>query len=128
MINLKSLDGKAAGMMVADIAGLHRVPVKQIEEQIRKGIKIEMEHTNDEREAEVIAMDHLVEIPDYYDRLIKMEKEAGIKDAKMKDSSQDDKKYLRYLLRKEKVAPLDKQERMELQQLIQQYGKPNIRL
>lgn len=53
-------------------------------EQLRKGIKIEMEHTNDERIAEQIALDHLAEIPDYYDRLELMEEQAKFS-KKLKD-------------------------------------------
>ena len=44
--------------------------------QISKGIKVEMEHTDDPHKALEIAMDHLTEIPDYYDRLEAMEAEA----------------------------------------------------
>jgi hypothetical protein len=44
--------------------------------QISKGIKVEMEHTDDPHKALEIAMDHLTEIPDYYDRLETMEAEA----------------------------------------------------
>lgn len=69
-------DGNAAGMTVEDIAKKHGVAVKQIEDQVEIGKKIEMEHTNDEREAEIIALDHLSEFADYYDRLVKMEEEA----------------------------------------------------
>lgn len=56
------------------------------QKQLRMGIKIEMEHVPDStpkvlaKEIAIrIALDHLAEIPDYYTRLIKMEKEAGIK-------------------------------------------------
>ena len=53
-------------------------------EELRKGIKIEYEHIDKEKYsnseakniAKEIAKDHLEEIPDYYTRLIKMEKEA----------------------------------------------------
>jgi hypothetical protein len=45
-------------------------------EQLAKGIKIEMEHTTDEKIAERIAKDHLSEISDYYTRLEKMESDA----------------------------------------------------
>ena len=48
--------------------------------ELDSGIKVEMEHTDNKDVAEKIAKDHLAEIPDYYTRLIKMEKEAGIKD------------------------------------------------
>lgn len=46
--------------------------------QLRKGIKVEMEHTNDPMLAKEIATDHLVEYPYYYDALEKMEKELEI--------------------------------------------------
>jgi hypothetical protein len=47
-------------------------------EQLKMGIKVEMEHTTDPLIAKRISLDHLSEIPDYYTRLAKMEKEAGI--------------------------------------------------
>lgn len=43
--------------------------------QLKIGIKIEKEHTNNPIIAKAIAKDHLSEIPDYYTRLIKMEKQ-----------------------------------------------------
>lgn len=46
------------------------------EEELKMGIDVEMEHTDDPLVAREIAMDHLKEIPDYYTRLAKMEKEA----------------------------------------------------
>ena len=45
-------------------------------EQVKMGIQVEYEHTNDARMAERIAWDHLAEIPDYYTRLAQMEKEG----------------------------------------------------
>lgn len=45
-------------------------------DQLMKGIKVEMEHTDDPMTAFEIGMDHLQEFPDYYDRLDKMEAEA----------------------------------------------------
>ena len=68
--------GIALGMTVEDIAEKHGVAVDDIEKQIKIGVEIEQEHTSDEEQAKKIAMDHLVEFPDYYDRLVKMEKEA----------------------------------------------------
>jgi hypothetical protein len=41
--------------------------------QLSKGIKVEMEHTSDKEVAREIAMDHLTEFEDYYDRLEKIE-------------------------------------------------------
>lgn len=47
------------------------------EDQLRKGIKVELEHTDDRTKAREIAMDHLTEDPKYYDKLEKIEKHAG---------------------------------------------------
>ena len=44
--------------------------------ELNLGIKIEREHTDSNLIAKIIAKDHLMEIPDYYTRLTKMEKEA----------------------------------------------------
>ncbi len=54
------------------------------EDELTAGIKIEMEHTDDEAEAKKIAKDHLVEIPDYYTRLVKMEDEEKLSTEKIK--------------------------------------------
>jgi hypothetical protein len=50
------------------------------EKELAAGIKVEMEHTSNKVMAERIALDHLAEISDYYTRLIKMEKDAGIEE------------------------------------------------
>ena len=48
-----------------------------LKKQLNKGMKVEMEHTNDKKKAKEIAMDHLFEDPKYYDKLQKIEsKEA----------------------------------------------------
>jgi uncharacterized circularly permuted ATP-grasp superfamily protein len=44
--------------------------------QLKKGIEVEMEHTNNPLIAEKIAKDHLSEIPNYYDYLETMEEQA----------------------------------------------------
>jgi hypothetical protein len=41
--------------------------------QLKVGTEIEMEHTDDERVAQQIALDHLAEFPDYYTFLVEME-------------------------------------------------------
>jgi hypothetical protein len=46
-----------------------------INEQLIKGIKVEMEHTNNPEVARKIALDHLLENPFYYEYLDKMEEE-----------------------------------------------------
>jgi hypothetical protein len=45
-------------------------------DELLRGIKVEMEHTEDPEAAKEIALDHLTEIPDYYTRLDEMEEEA----------------------------------------------------
>jgi hypothetical protein len=51
----------------------HKVSLKDLKSQLRKGIKVEQEHTGDLVLAREIALDHLDELPDYYDRLEKAE-------------------------------------------------------
>jgi hypothetical protein len=68
--------GLSDNMTIEKIAEKHKTTVDAIKSQIEKGKKVEMEHTDDPKEAELTAMDHLVEIPDYYDRLEKMEEDA----------------------------------------------------
>jgi ribosomal protein S18 acetylase RimI-like enzyme len=68
--------GLADNKTSSDIAKKHSVPVKDITKELNMGIKVEMEHVDDEKKAKEIALDHLFEIPDYYTRLKKMEDEA----------------------------------------------------
>jgi DNA polymerase III epsilon subunit-like protein len=70
-------DGKSAH----DIANKHNVPLEQIQKQIQMGIKVEMEHTNDRAKAEEIARDHLMELPDYYDKLKAIEPHHDLNEA-----------------------------------------------
>ncbi len=56
------------------IAAKHKVPLTQIEKEIQKGIKVEMEHTSDPKVAHEIAMDHVYEDPEYYSKLQAVEK------------------------------------------------------
>lgn len=72
----EAVDGVSEGHTCEEIAEMHGVDLDFIMDQLEKGIKIEMEHTDDPEEAKAIAKDHLFEIPDYYDRLMQMEKEA----------------------------------------------------
>ena len=52
--------------------------IKHDPKELKMGIKVEMEHTSNPLISRKIALDHLKEIPDYYTRLDKMEKEAGV--------------------------------------------------
>jgi hypothetical protein len=57
-------------------------PVSEYDpKQIKAGIKVEMEHTNNPAISKEIVRDHLEEFPDYYTRLKKMEDEAKEKKA-----------------------------------------------
>lgn len=56
------------------VAKKHNVSIEAIMSQLEQGTKIEMEHTQDEVMAREIALDHLAEYPDYYDRLKKVER------------------------------------------------------
>jgi uncharacterized alkaline shock family protein YloU len=46
------------------------------EKELLKGAKVEMEHTKERKIAIAIALAHLDEMPDYYQRLAKMEREG----------------------------------------------------
>jgi hypothetical protein len=57
----------------AEIAKKHNVDIDVINKQLKMGIAVEVEHTTDKNVAREIALDHLNEFPDYYDRLDNME-------------------------------------------------------
>lgn len=58
---------------VKSIADYHGVSVEEIEKQVEMGIKVELEHTDDPKLAREIALDHIAEMPDYYNKLKKIE-------------------------------------------------------
>lgn len=61
-------------LSVEKLANLHSVSKNQILSQLKKGIEVESEHTTNRTIAKEIALDHLKEFPDYYDRLAKAER------------------------------------------------------
>ena len=61
-----------------NIAKKHNVDVDVILKALEAGKKIEKEHTNDEYAAQVIALAHLWEKPDYYKLLAKVEQVAVV--------------------------------------------------
>tara|TARA_R110000764_G_scaffold86464_5_gene167177 strand:+ start:93 stop:347 length:255 start_codon:yes stop_codon:yes gene_type:complete len=61
--------GLADKKSISDIAKLHDVSVDTIRVALRKGQRVEMEHTDDSQTAREIALDHLVEDPRYYTKL-----------------------------------------------------------
>lgn len=48
------------------------------QKNLKKGMKVEREHTKSKAIAKEIAKDHLKEDPEYYQKLQKMEKEGGV--------------------------------------------------
>jgi hypothetical protein len=62
--------GEAFGKTLQDIANHHKVDIKDLEQELKKGIAIEGEHGEDAVKAKKIAMDHLWENPKYYSKLI----------------------------------------------------------
>ena len=59
---------------INDIIEKHGVGYKYVMSQLQQGIRVELEHTSDFATAKEIALDHLGEFPDYYDRLARAEK------------------------------------------------------
>ena len=57
----------------SELAKKHGVSIEKINAQLKKGVKVELEHTKNRDQAREIALDHLAEFPDYYDRLEKAE-------------------------------------------------------
>ncbi len=73
LCELKDLIGKKTPSF-EEIRKRHSITSAQLQAQLTKGIKVEHEHTNSKAIAREIALDHLSEFPDYYDRLEKAEK------------------------------------------------------
>lgn len=92
--------GKADKISKKDIANKFGVTLAKINKELDMGVEIELEHTKSRRLAKEIAMDHLVEIPDYYTRLKKMEKE-GERKWKKREKKLDEsiKHYIRDLVK-----------------------------
>jgi hypothetical protein len=82
--------GKAQDKSLMDLAKKHtkdRMTQKQsperiekmydhLERQLKKGIKVEMEHSDNKKIAKEITMDHLAEDPNYYNKLAKIHREG----------------------------------------------------
>lgn len=69
--------GLADGMSLEDLAEYHDTDVQTIIEKMEEGVNVEMEHTDEMLVAFEIAMDHIYEDLNYYDKLKKIEsKEA----------------------------------------------------
>ena len=62
---------------IRQVATKHGVSFTDIMDQLVKGVNVELEHTNDEKVAREIALDHLSEDPEYYTKLAKVNLEEG---------------------------------------------------
>jgi hypothetical protein len=65
--------GLSDKMSLTDISKKHKVSIEYLKDQLKKGQKVEKEHTKDLLMAREIAMDHLSEDPKYYTKLKKIE-------------------------------------------------------
>jgi len=90
--------GKGDNMTPKKIADKFDVDVKDVEKQIDYGSCVECEHVDNSEEAEEIATDHVTEIPDYYNRLDKMEK-AAKKYWSKKEKTNETKIFIKKLVR-----------------------------
>ena len=63
-----------------EIAKKHNVSYQYILKQLSAGIRVELEHTSYANTAKEIALDHLAERPDYYERLKSVESRFSKKD------------------------------------------------
>ena len=69
------LGGLSDNMSLEDIAKKHNTTLSEVQEQLQKGMEVEMEHTDDSDIAIEIAKDHLVEDLYYYDKLETIEQD-----------------------------------------------------
>ena len=70
---------------IKQLSKKHNVDKDDIISQVKKGVKVELEHTSDPKIALEIALDHINELPDYYDRLETVEENFA--DGKKKGKS-----------------------------------------
>jgi hypothetical protein len=67
---------------VSELALKYDVPVHEVQAALTKGIQVEQEHTTHDRVARQIALAHLAERLDYYDRLAKVDETTTRSSAK----------------------------------------------
>lgn len=87
-------DKEKAGDMLAGGLADEKLPLEFDPEQIKLGLKVEMEHTDNPMIAIEIAMDHLMEDPEYYTR--KSDPEASAQDGAAKDADEMTDELLGY--------------------------------
>lgn len=126
----ESLEGGLAdNRSIEDIAKKHEKKgyknigdmVQFLKKQLDKGVKVEMEHTKDKTKAKEIAMDHLWEIPNYYDKLKKVESKEN------RDSSVSAKKqFVKDLQTDPDYKEFKKRAKYKIDNTEFTYGTPNV--
>ena len=67
-VQQETLPGKKT-LSVYGLSKKHGVSTQMIQYKVKQGTQIELEHTDNKAMAREIAMDHIAELLDYYDRL-----------------------------------------------------------
>jgi hypothetical protein len=122
--NRYNLEDKQGRQFWVSKADLNNKWTKYNPEELKKGIEVEKEHTDNPRVAMKIALDHLDEDPKYYTKLATLGLEEGfIKDltAKIKSSSKEQVqsfKELKPLLKKWRIKDLTPEEENNLKILL----------
>jgi hypothetical protein len=94
--------GLSKGMSVKDIANKHKINIDALKKELKKGIKVEKEHTSDVKKATRIAMDHLSEDPKYYTKLDKI----GLEENLNKDLVKEFMKHVMNELELDNLPPI----------------------
>lgn len=68
--------GLSDNFTLEDLSKKHNVSIDYLKKQLELGIKVESEHTSDKEVQREIAMDHLSEKPNYYEKLKLVEKKT----------------------------------------------------
>ena len=98
--------------------GDKKTPSDFDQDQLSKGIEVELEHTKDRSLAREIAMDHLTEDPEYYDKLQTVEKHAAARyKEKKKVKSEDGGETTVYVYSERQIADRNRKKAERVAQL-----------
>ena len=89
--------GLADNKTILDICAKHSCSLKELLQELLTGLEVELEHTDDEKVAYEIALDHLYEDKDYYTNLNQIHEETDFEFMK-------DTEAFKYLM-KAKISP-----------------------
>jgi len=91
-------------MTLSDIAKKHDIKDSELKSELKKGIKIEQEHTSNIKTATRIALDHLFEDPKYYTKLSKI----GLEENKSSLNQELVKEFMKHVMNELKLDSLPK--------------------